>query len=41
MANFSLILDIDEFGIKALIIKETIKGVVIEESCQVATGDLV
>ncbi len=41
MANFSLILDIDEFGIKALIIKETIKGVVIEESCQVATEDLV
>ncbi len=41
MASFSLILDIDEQGIKALIIKETIKGVDIEDSCHVFTKDLI
>jgi general secretion pathway protein L len=40
MASFSLILDIDEQGIRALVIEETKKGIVIEDSCHVFTKEL-
>ncbi len=40
MAEYSLILDIDELGIKALVVNETIQGAIIHDKCHVFTNEL-